>query len=161
MKKNYIVAKKQNNGEITFINYNKMDGFKVTPRNSVEYPGIEVNSILLIKPSFIEKVLKRKNKIKLNYYLNYIIEESDDDSSDMREVLDNIERYKGIIEYKYRKYLDDKYINLLNKKLGLVEKKIKAKLIYKELELQQKQFAYQTNDLTYEDSLEETRGKSR
>ncbi|MBR1717962.1 MAG: hypothetical protein IJ715_01675, partial [Bacilli bacterium] len=76
----------------------------------------------------------RKNKIKLNYYLNYIIEESDDDSSDLREVLDNIERYKGIIEYKYRKYLDDKYINLLNKKINLLEKKIKTKLIYQELE---------------------------
>ena len=155
--KNYIVAKKQNNGEIKLINYNKMNGFKIKPKNSVEYPGIEVNSMLLIKPSFIEKVLKRKNKIKLNYYLNFILDESEDDSSDMREVLDNIERYKGIVEFKYRKFLDDKYINLLNKKLSLVEKKIKAKLIYSELALKQREFAYEN----YEPDLEETRGKSR
>jgi hypothetical protein len=123
-----------------------MDGFKVTPKNTFEYPGIEVNSMLIVKPIFIEKMLKRKNKIKLNYYLNYIINESDDDS-DCRKVLDNIERYRGIIEYKYRKYLDDKYINLLNKKLGLVENKIKSKLIY--------------NQLNKENVVEERKGKSR
>ena len=134
MNKNYIVARKKYNGEVTFINYSKLDGYKICPKNNVEYPGVEVNSILIIKPKFIEKVIKRKNKIKLNYYLNYIIDESDDDSSNLREVLDNIERYKGIIEYKYRKYLDDKYINLLNKKINLLEKKIKTKLIYQELE---------------------------
>ena len=146
MKKNYILAKKNNNGEITFINYSKIDGFKITPKNNVDYPGIEINSMFIIKPIFIEKILKRKNKIKLNYYLNYIMDEADDSDGDIMEVLDNIERYKGIIEYKYRKYLDDKYINLLNKKLNLVERKIKAKLIYKQLDLEEK---------------EEVRGKSR
>ena len=145
--KNYIVAKKQNNGDITFINYKKIDGFKVTPKNTIEYPGIEVNSMFIVKPIFIEKILKRKNKIKLNYYLNYIIDESDDSDSDYRKVLDNIERYKRKIEYKYRKYLDDKYINLLNKKLDLVENKIKSKLIY--------------NELNKENVVEERKGKSR
>lgn len=150
LKNNYIVAKTENNGELTFINYSKLNGFKIKPRNNVEYQGIEVNSMLIIKPSFIEKILKRKNRIKLDYYLNYIIEESDDDSTDARQVLDNIERYKGIIEFKYRKYLDDKYINLLNKKLDLVTKKIKTKLIYNELSFEQKEIEY-----------ENTRGKSR
>ena len=148
--KNYTVARTKNDGEVTFINYNEIDGFKITPKNSVEYPGIEVNSMLLIKPSFIEKVLKRKNKIKLNHYLNYIIDQSDDDDSDYRAVLDNIDRYRGIIEYKYRKYLDDKYINLLNKKLSLIEKKIKTRLVYKEINLEEKQL-----------NNEEVRGKSR
>lgn len=139
MSKNYIVSKINNNGEITFINYNKLDGFKVIPRNKIEYPGIEVNSMLIVKPSFIEKMLKRKNKIKLNYYLNYIIEQSEDEGSgNLRQALDNIERYKGIIEYKYRKYLDDRYINLLNKKVDLLERKIKTKLIYEQMNFEDK-----------------------
>ena len=85
-----------------------------------------------MKPSFIEKILKKKIKRKLNLYLNYIIEESGDDDS-CRVALNNINRYKDIVEYKYRKYLDDKYINLLLKKINLLEKKIKSNLIYKEL----------------------------
>ena len=139
MNKNYTIARKKYDGEVTFINYSKLDGYKISPKNNIEYPGVEVNSILIIKPKFIEKVIKRKNKIKLNHYLNYIIEESDDDSSDLREVLDNIERYKGIVEYKYRKYLDDKYINLLNKKINLLEKKIKTKLIYQEVDYEKEE----------------------
>lgn len=135
---NYVIAKTKSNGEITFISY-KTEGFKLIPKGNINYPGIEVNSIVLIKPSFINKVLKRKNKIKLNYYLNYLIEEADDDSSDIKEVLDDIERYKGVIEFKYRKYLDDKYINLLNKKLDLLEKKLKSKIIYKSLKIDEKQ----------------------
>lgn len=139
MSKNYIVSKINNNGEITFINYNKLDGFKVIPKNKIEYPGIEVNSMLIVKPSFIEKMLKRKNKIKLNYYLNYIIEQSEDEGSgNLRQALDNIERYKEIIEYKYRKYLDDRYINLLNKKVDLLERKIKTKLIYEQMNFEDK-----------------------
>ena len=50
----------------------------------------------------------------------------------------------------YRKYLDDKYINLLNKKIDLLEKKIKTRLIYKEIDLENKRI-----------NNKEIRGKSR
>lgn len=134
MDKRYVIAKSNSNGEVTFIDYSKIDGFKITPKNRIEYPGIEVNSMLIIKPSFIEKVLKKKIQRKLNIYLNYIIDESESDDDDSyREALNNISRYRDIVEYKYRKYLDDKYINLLLKKIALLERKIKSKVIYKEL----------------------------
>lgn len=130
-KKHYIVAK-SNSGEFTFIDYSKIDGFKVSPKNEIVSPGIEVNSMMIIKPIFIEKVLKRKIRRKLEFYLNYIIDEvEDDDDQSYREALDNIERYRSIVEYKYRKYLDDKFINLLLKKINLLEKQIKNKMIYK------------------------------
>ena len=132
-KKNYIIAKKNSNGEMTLINYTK-DGYKITPKNSIKYPGIEVNEIFIIKPSFIEKIIKRKNKIKLENYLKYIEEEaSDNDPASNRIALDNIERYKGVLEYKYRKYLDDKYINQIKRKLSVLEKKLKSKMLYSEL----------------------------
>lgn len=130
-KKHYIVAK-ANNGEFTFIDYSKIDGFKVSPKNEVISPGIEVNSMMIIKPIFIEKVLKKKIRRKLEFYLKYIVDEvEEDDDESYREALDNIERYRSIVEYKYRKYLDDKFINLLLKKINLLEKQIKNKMIYK------------------------------
>lgn len=137
--KHYVVAKRNNNGEITFIDYSKIDGFKVMPKNKIEYPGIEVNSMILIKPIFIEKILKKKIKKKLNIYLNYIIASAEEDDDDAyREALNNITRYREIVEYKYRKYLDDKYINLLLKKISLLEREIKSKIIYKELNKEEK-----------------------
>lgn len=130
MKKNYIVAK-VNHGEFTFIDYSKMDGFHVSPKNEVVSPGIEVNSMVIVKPSLIEKILKRKIKRKLEYYLQYIIDESEDEGTgSYQEKLDSIERYRSIIEYKYRKYLDDRFVNVLLRKVRLLEKQLRTKMVY-------------------------------
>ena len=151
MKKTYIVTKSNHEGEITVIDYEKIDGFKITPKNKIDYPGIKVNSMMIIKPSFIEKVLKKKVKRKLDYYLDYIVslvdDSNDDDSDDsLREALNDLTRYKDMVEYKYRKYLDDKYINLLLKKISLLEREIRAKIVYQKVK---------EDDLYLEDTLEE------
>lgn len=134
--KNYMVAKSNYNGEVVFINYDKVDGYKLSPKTS-RYPGISVNSLVIIKPSFIEKILKKKIKRKLDYYFNYLLEEVDDESSDFRQALNDVERFKEIIQYKYQKYLDDKYINLLLKKITLVQKELREKAIYREFNKQE------------------------
>lgn len=128
-KKKYVIIKTNRNGEITLETLNKINGYKIKPKNSCNYKGISVDSMIIIKPSFIEKVLKKKIKKKLEFYLNYIINlvEEDDDDSCMK-ALDEIERFRSTIEAKYRQYLDDKYINLLYKKLALIEYEIKNKL---------------------------------
>lgn len=137
--KNYMVAKSNYKGEIVFINYDKIDGYKVMPKNYINYPGIKVNSLMIIKPSFIEKVLKKKVERKLNYYLEYLINVTDDsdDEGDFRQALNDISRFKEIAEYKYRKYLDDRYINLLLKKVSVLEREIKSKVIYKKLKVEE------------------------
>ena len=77
----YKLVKELRKGNVS--DFSKMTGFKVTPQNNVEYPGIEVNSMLVIKNAFIEKLLKKKTKRKLDYYLQYIISiiENDDEPS--------------------------------------------------------------------------------
>lgn len=149
MENTYTIVKEQHNGDKIYIDYTKFNGFKVKPKNNIKYKGIKVNSLVIIKPIFIEKLLKKKVKRKLNFYLQYIISLMDDESSDpsdLKMALDDLERYKSIVEYKYRKYLDQKYINLLLKKIDLLEHEIKMKLIYKKEDV-------------YE--LDEEKGKSR
>ncbi len=150
MEKHYNIIKEQYNGDKVYIDYTKIDGFKFKPRNNINYGGIKVNSLIIIKPSFIEKLLKKKIKKKLDLYLNYIISlmENDDDTdpTDLREALNDLARYKSIVEYKYNKYLDDKYITLLLRKINILENEIKAKMVY-------------INEDIYD--LEETKGKSR
>lgn len=150
----YVIEKHKYDDKVVQIDCGKMNGFKITPKNEIEYDGVVVNSLLLMKPSFIEKILKKKNKIKLEYYLQYMIaltENDDEDPSTIREALNDLTRYKDIIEYKYRKYLDDKYIDILLKKVNLLEHELKTKLIYKQMN----NYVY---DYGYE---EETKGKSR
>lgn len=136
--KKYIIKKTKNGINATEMNIKILKGFQVLPQNKVEYPGVEVNSMLVVKPSFIEKLLKKKIKKKLDYYLSYIIavidqndENPDDDDAPLRQALNDLTRYKEIVEAKYQQYLDDKYIHLLMKKIDLLERELKTKIIYK------------------------------
>lgn len=133
-KKHYTIQKEQKISQKVIFPNKKMDGFKITPHNQITYPGITVNSMLIVKPTLIEKLLKKKNQKKLDYYLQYIIsliENNNDDDSTFRTALNDLTHYREIVEYKYRKYLDDKYINLLLKKIDLLEHEMKSKVIYK------------------------------
>jgi len=135
MKKiNYLLVKDKCEKGITEIDYTKLDGFKFNPKNQVEYDGIMVNEMVIINPSFIENILKRKTKYKLDLYLKFIISLLDEDnntsSDDLREALNGLVRYKSIVENKYSRYLDERYMNVLIKKIGLLEQELKNKIIY-------------------------------
>ncbi len=131
--KHYYIYKKDNTSEIIYLDYNKLKGFNFTPQNHIKYDGVVVNKMIIIKPSMIEKVLKRKIKRKLDLYLKLIINfiDSDDSSSSdtLREALNDLSRYKNIVEYKYKKFLDEKYLKILLKKIAILEYELKSKLI--------------------------------
>lgn len=129
----YYVCKKNNNSRIVYFDYDKLYGFNFEPQNNVKYDGIKVNKMVVIKPSMIEKVLKRKIKIKLDLFLKLMIKyvEEDDGTDDqvLREALNDLTRYKQIIAYKYRKYLDTKYLNALFKKIAILEYELNSRLL--------------------------------
>ena len=131
--RNYKLHKDRDNKNLIDLKNNKMGGFESTPKNTNEYMGMEVNKMVVINPSFIEKVLKKKIKRKLDLYLQFIvsvIDDEDTDPSNLRFVLDDLERYRRTIINKYQHYLDEKYINLLLKKIELLNNEIKTKLVY-------------------------------
>ena len=130
--KHYFINKKNNNNEIIYLDYNKLKGFDFSPKNKIKYDGIVVNKMVIIKPSMIEKVLKRKIKNKLDLYLKLIVRFIESDDSDngesIREALNDLTRYKSIIAHIYRKYLDEKYLRLLLKKIVILEYELNSKL---------------------------------
>lgn len=134
------------------IDTTQIHGFKVKPLNNVNYDGVKVNKLLIIKPSFVEKVLKRKTKRKLEMYLEFIINilESEDgtDSSKINIALNDLTRYKSIIKNNYRIYLDKNYYEKMMKKIGIIEKELKIRKMYLEMSYE-------------EDVKEERRRKSR
>ncbi|MFV0249912.1 MAG: hypothetical protein ACK5HP_02620 [Bacilli bacterium] len=174
-KNNYIVSKTNSYGDLIVIDYSKINGLKLAPKDGLDYPGVSVNSFTIIKPSFIEKALKRKIKIKLNYYFQNIISFLDDDDSNQKtidkysdeeddgtrymEVLNDLTRYKNIVEYKYKKFLDDKYISFLQKKISVLENEIKSKIINQNLVIQMNAKKIMNSYPIYEEVQE--KGKSR
>ena len=128
---NYLLIKNKETNELVYIDYSKNNGYGFTPKNHVKYAGIKVNKLVLVKPTFVEKVLKKKIKKKLDLYLQYMIrllEESDESSSSkLGATLDEISRYRSIIINNYRVYLDKKYLELLMQKFALLEHELKVK----------------------------------
>ena len=132
MDERYYICDKDNN-EIVYgyIDYSHLHGFKIKPGNNVPYEGVEVGRLVLVKPSLIENVLKRKIKHKLDAYLTFlftVIDDEDEDPNALELVIDDVTRYKNIIMNKYSKFLDKKYIKQLLKKVGMVELELKSKL---------------------------------
>lgn len=143
--------KKEIKGTSANIDYKKMRGFQVKPKNMIPYEGVVVHKMLLIKPSFIEKVLKRKIKRKLDCYLQFIIkilEENDDEDSGAIDIaLNDLTRYRKTIENNYRIFLDKLYYDLLMKKIKVIENELKMKQMYLKA--------------TYQDTYEQSKGKGR
>lgn len=129
----YYLYKKGSEKEIIYLDYDKLNGFEFNPKRKLNKEAISVNKMIIIKPSMIEKILRKKIKNKLNLYLKLIIKyiESDDgeDGETLREALNDVTRYKSIVEYKYKKYLDKKYFEILMKKIAVLEYELNLKLM--------------------------------
>ncbi|MBE6152270.1 MAG: hypothetical protein E7165_03035 [Firmicutes bacterium] len=138
----YLLSKDNKTKELVVLDYNKLGGYEFNPKNSSNYIGVNVNKMVVIKPSFVEKVLKKKVKRKLDLYLQFIVgilDDEDTDPTNLRIVLNDIERYRRTIINKYQLYLDEKYVNLLLKKIDLLSHEIKMKLIYTRVPLEKQE----------------------
>lgn len=107
-----------------------LDGLDITPKNSARY-GMNVTKLVVINKIFIAQILKKRMKRKLELYLRFIIDYMDDgndDGTSLNQILNDIKRYKQILQYKYNKYLGEKQTELLLKKLGLIETELNVKI---------------------------------
>jgi len=97
------------------------------PKNKVHYEGILVTEVCIVKPTFIEKMMKRKIKNRLDFYLRYVIEgmDGEDDADDTRKALDDLQRYRVFVRDRYAPFLDEKYIDLLEKFIEDFSRKMK------------------------------------
>jgi len=134
----FVVEKKKSSFSMTNT-IPSNSGYKMSPHNSVSYEGITINQITIINESFIKKVIERKIKIKLDIYLKYVlkllsVEDDDADSEGDVEkidvVLDDLSRYKSIIQNNYRVHLEQAYYEILIKKIEVIEAELKKKREY-------------------------------
>ena len=131
----YYITKKGSAGDIVYFDYDRLDnGFSVSPKNRFQYDGIRVNKLIIIKQTFVEKLLHKKIKKKLELYLEYIIDiidndSGEDDPSTFREALNDLSRYRDILLYKYNKYLGAEYIEIMSKKIEMLEYELKLKVM--------------------------------
>lgn len=129
MTRRYLIKK---DNKICYIECEKLNGITFKPLNSVFYDdGCMVAKIVIFKPEFIEYVLKKKIRNKLNLYLSIILDDASNDDGDeeyARAILYDLNKYKKMIMRRYKKYLDSKYLDMLLTKISILEAETKAKI---------------------------------
>ena len=96
--KKYYIVKNKNDKAITYFEYDKMEGYDLTPKKGMKIEdAINVNKVVIINPSLAEKVAKKKFDLKfrkLLTLLNVIFESDDDTGTAYQEGLNEVSKLR-------------------------------------------------------------------
>lgn len=129
-RQNYYLHKDGKTGSITYLEYDKIDGYKITPKTKVE-DAIKVNKVIIVNPSFSEKIIKKKIDIKLRHLLNVLATIDEDGGGDedfISKSLMDAEKLRTTVLNNYVKYLGHTYEVLTMKKLQVIINQLRIKL---------------------------------
>lgn len=162
MMNNYYIQKDEDSKEVVFIEFDKLDGYSVLPKTGKKNE-IEVNKIVFIKPSFSEKIIKKKIDLKIEYLMKMLedIDSGDDEGTEhtIRESLVDAERLKLSIINSYIKFLGSEYRGLTLKKLEIIIKKLRMKLYLMKEKKNIIDYEFDRHFMNYEPVVEEKRGR--
>lgn len=129
----YLIVKNKDQKEIVYMEYDKLEGMDITPKNHKPFQdSIEVNRMILIQPTLIEKLVHKKidkHFKKLLMLVTFLLETDDETGTALREALNEIEKFRIEIKNKYREYLSKEELHFLAKKLVILQEEVKQKLL--------------------------------
>ncbi len=133
---NYLIVKEKNKKSAIYFEYNKINGFNMTPKNkNIKLKNaINVNKMIIVNPSFIEKIVDKKINKKLIQLINLIINISDNDEEDpassLMYSLNEVEKFKREVLNKYLAFLNKKQLEKLDQKIKYLEQEVTMKAYY-------------------------------
>ena len=127
----YSISMKKNKGKANEIS--ELDGFLMSSKNNMfNINGIDINNIIIIDRTLAYPLASRKALSKYEKLLNRLTDLfiDDDDSGDsLREALNQIEKFRLEIKIKYRKFLKQKELEMMSKKLVVLQKEANRRLM--------------------------------
>ncbi len=127
----FVVKKDAKTDVITYMEYEKLKGFNVKPKDNFNFEDmINVNEMIIINPTLIEKLIDKKCKRtleKLIMMLSIIDEDDSDDSSSVDIVLDELERFKTLVTNKYEEFMEKEEYKMLLKKIDIIKKELELR----------------------------------
>ena len=134
--KKYFIVKDKSSKAITYFEYDKIEGYDLAPKKGIKIEdAINVNKVVIINPTLANKVAKKKMDLKfrkLLQLLNIIFESDDDTGTAYREGLNEVSKLRLEVLNKYRKHLLEEELEIMEKKLGILEHELKIRLFYLE-----------------------------
>ena len=131
----FLVVKNKDEKEIKYFEYDKVKGYNISPKNNVKFEdAINVNRMILINPSLIEKMVDKKVKRKVAYLVNmisFVCDNDDDESGDgLYLALDQAEKFRMELINKYKQYIQEEKFALLEKKIAILADELKLRIKY-------------------------------
>lgn len=129
-KKNYSVSRINNNGEVIYFEYDKVEGYRVNPKTKKE-DTIGVSKIIFVNDQMSEKIIRKKIDKKIAYLLRQlklIEEDTNPDEGGIKRSLMDAEKLKLQIINNYVKYLGNTYQSLTLKKIQIIINQLRFKL---------------------------------
>lgn len=134
MTKRFVVTKDENTQTITYKEYDSLKGYDFKPKNKLSKEDIiNVDEMVIINPSLIEKLISKKCKKTLERILKLISFIYDDDETGEESVtlaLNEIAKFKELLNTKYKEYMKEKEYKLMLKKLEILENEVKLRKLY-------------------------------
>lgn len=125
----FVCKKDSRTDVITYMEYSNLKGFDVHPKKDACFDDmINVDSMVVINPSLIEKLIDKKVKRTIDRILVMLSFVSDEDPDGCGLVLDEVARLKGLIYEKYKNYVDDKTFRALCKRVQFLEKEVMLRM---------------------------------
>jgi len=131
----YFVVKDRNDMSITYFEYDKVEGYDLNPKNVKIKDAIDVNKMIVVNPSMIEKLAFKKVSVKFDKLvrmLMFVLSESNDDETGetYREALNYITKLRLEVLTKYKNKLKEEDLETMLKKLDILESEVKLRLNY-------------------------------
>ena len=149
----FLIVKDKDSKVVKYFDYDKIDGYNLkAKKNTSFFDDINVSRVIIINPSFSEKIARKKMDAKFEKLLTMmnIVLEEDETGEGLDIVLDEANKFRMELINKYRKYIADRDLDLMMKKLEIVEK---------ELSMRKKVIEYTNGYGEYDEELQT--GKSR
>lgn len=132
----YLVVKDKDKKEIIYMEYDKLEGMDITPKKKNRFEDlIQVNKLVLIQPTLIEKLVHKKvdrHFKRLLKLVTVILDTDDDTGTALREGLNEIEKFRLEIKNNYREYMTKEELHMLAKKLTILQEELKQKIFITE-----------------------------
>ena len=130
----FLIVKEKGSKDIKYFDYDKLEGYNLTTKKNVHFSdAIDINRVIIINPSFIDKIATKKINAKFNKLINMmqiVCEVGDDDESGegYRIALDEAEKLKMELWNKYKKFISDEKLELMIKKIEILEDELRLRL---------------------------------
>lgn len=153
---NYYLHKDNKTGEVIYLEYDKIDGYPISPKAKLA-DAISVNKIIFVNPELSEKLIRKKIEIRIRYLLKALNEIDEDDDGAIKDTLMKAELLRVDMLNKYVKYLGHTYGEFSMKKIQIITNQLRMMLF----ENMNKRNSSYLNDLYYLDDEEPKKGRGR